>query len=138
MYLTYDEYVNMGGTLEESVFNDFAYEAEALVNWYTFNRLKKYDVIPEEAKRCVKELIRLLNKKSELSGNADNGGTSAITAGIASQSNDGVSISYNVLSASEAIDLMQDEIVRTIQIFLQGVTNELGQHLLFRGRYPGE
>lgn len=138
MYLTYDEYVNMGGTLEESVFNDFEYEAEALVNWYTFNRLKNDDEIPEEVKRCVKELIRLLNKKAELSGDTDNSNVSAIASNIASRSNDGVSESYNILSASEAIELMQDELVRTIQIFLQGVTNELGQHLLFRGRYPGE
>lgn len=138
MYLTYTEYVSMGGTLNETVFNDFEYEAEALVNWYTFNRLKNNDTIPEEVKRCIKELIKLLNDKSSALGNNGSGDTNSSTGGIASQSNDGVSISFNVMSASEALQVAETDIVRTIQIFLQGVTNELGQHLLFRGRYPGE
>ena len=34
MYLTYADYQNMGGTLDETAFNDFEYEAETIVNWY--------------------------------------------------------------------------------------------------------
>jgi hypothetical protein len=32
MYLTYSEYQDMGGTLDEVTFNDLEFEAEALVN----------------------------------------------------------------------------------------------------------
>ena len=37
MYLTFDEYVNMGGTLEEQAYTLYEYEAEYIINWYTFN-----------------------------------------------------------------------------------------------------
>ena len=40
MYLTFAEYTAMGGTLSQTTFDDLEFEAEALVNWYTFNRLK--------------------------------------------------------------------------------------------------
>ena len=60
MYLTYEEYTAMGGTLDEPTFNDLEYEAEALVNWYTFNRLTKDTQIPSEVKRLIKYLINLI------------------------------------------------------------------------------
>ena len=31
MYLTYEEYQNMGGTLDEATFDDYAFEAEAKI-----------------------------------------------------------------------------------------------------------
>ena len=34
MYLTFDEFVNMGGTLEEQAYTLYEYEAEYLINWY--------------------------------------------------------------------------------------------------------
>ena len=41
MYLTYAEYQNMGGTLEEATFNDLAYEAQTYIDWVTFRRLQE-------------------------------------------------------------------------------------------------
>ena len=136
MYLTYQEYQSMGGTLDETTFNDYEFEAEALVNWYTFNRLKNDTVFPEELKRLMKYLINLAYSKSgilDASGSGD-GSTKA----IASQSNDGVSISYNVLSAKDTMESSKVESESAIKMYLQNTMNEAGRKLLYRGIYPDE
>lgn len=139
MYLTYAEYQSMGGTLDETTFNDFEFQARAQIDWYTFNRLQKESVLPEAVKRCEYHLIDLLFKAA--TAQATPGATplnSGVAAGVASQSNDGVSISYNTLSASEALKVAKEEIQTTIDMYLQGVMNSLGQKVLYRGVYPNE
>lgn len=138
MYLTYAEYTAMGGTLTETTFNDLEFEAETLVNWYTFNRLKNDTAFPTELKRLMKYLINLLHAKNGVIGSSDNGSTAGVGANITSQSNDGVSISYNVLSASELSQSCKLEAKEAVDRYLQGVMNEAGQLLLYRGVYPNE
>lgn len=139
MYLSYADYQNMGGTLDETLFNELEFEAEAQVDWYTFNRLHGETEYPERLQRCVYALIKLIYTTQQASLLGDDGsGDSEINAAVASQSNDGVSISYNVISAKEAIDLNKAKIEQTIQQYLQGVMNSLGRKLLYRGMYPGE
>jgi hypothetical protein len=138
MYLTYEEYQNMGGTLSESIFNDFEYEAETQIDWYTFNRLHGEETYPEAVKRCMYHLIKLLQQKAEalvVGGTSADGG---IVAGVASQSNDGVSISFNTLSAKDMVALAGDEVRKCINGYLQGVVNSLGRKLLYRGLYEDE
>ena len=140
-YLTYDEYTEVGGTLDETEFNYYAYEAESYIDWYTFNRLHNMTEIPEAVKRCEVYLIRLIQERLaalgissvDSNGNADNSLKS-----ILSQSNDGVSVSYNSLGARDALSGLSTEIKQTIDRFLSGVTNELGRKLLYRGLYSGE
>ena len=149
MYLTYDDYIDMGGTIEdEATFNDFAFEAESIINWYTFNRLKKDTCFSEDVKRCVFALIRLAKLKADammlgvdVSGGSSSGGQ-AIPQ-VAAQSNDGVSVSYNVLSASEVFSALSTathggEIDNLVKRYLHGVTNSLGRKVLYRGVYPDE
>lgn len=136
MYLTYQEYQNMGGTLDETTFNDFEFQAEALVNWYTFNRLKTDSTFPEELKRLMKYLIDKTAVQPSTAPQISGDGNS--TGIISSQSNDGVSVSYNVLSAKDALDVNKQDCKEAIQRYLQGVMNEAGQVLLYRGVYPNE
>ena len=136
-YLSYEEYQNMGGTLEQSAFDDIAFEAQTRIDWYTFNRLQAETEIPEAVKRCMYYLIKLIQDQRNATGIGAEGGSSTVGA-IASQSNDGVSISYNVMSASETAKLIDEELKNTVQRYLQGVTNSLGQKLLYRGLYKGE
>lgn len=139
MYLTYEEYLNMGGTLDETTFNDYCFEAEAKVNWYTFNRLKNNSTYPEEVKRCIYRLLTLIQDMEKAT--ADGAGTLdgvGVTAGIASQSNDGVSVSYNTLSAKDMLDTAEAQVQSTIRQYLSYVTNELGKKVLYRGMYPDE
>lgn len=138
MYLTYAEYQNMGGTLDETTFNDFEFNARSQVDWYTFNRLQNEEEFPEAVKRCMYSLIRMLQDKQQamlVGGTSADGQTQA---GIASQSNDGVSVSFNTLSARDLVDMSKTAIEDLIQRYLQGVMNSLGQKVLYRGVYPNE
>lgn len=138
MYLTYEEYQNMGGTLDETAFNDFEFEASAQIDWYTFCRLQHDAEVPMAVKRCAYALIKMLQDKRSamLVGGASADGQTQ--AGIASQSNDGVSVSFNVLSARDLVDMSKDAIEQLVQQYLQGVKNELGRKVLYRGVYPDE
>lgn len=138
MYLTYEEYQNMGGTLDATTFDDLEFQAETLVNWYTFNRLKKDTTFPVELKRLMKYLINLAYSKKELLDASGSGNSESADKTIASQSNDGVSISYNILSAKDLMDATKDEAENVIKQYLQGIMNEAGQLLLYRGVYPNE
>ena len=147
MYLTYEQYQEYGGTLDETAFNMYEFEAAAKIDYYTFNRLKKgdgYDSQPENVKeavcRCIYRLILLMQSKdtaNAVSGESGDGDVKSV-AGISSQSNDGVSVSYNVMSASEASAKADDEIKMTISSYLSMCRNSLGQRLLYRGIYEDE
>lgn len=128
----------MGGTLDETTFNDLEFEAEALINWYTFNRLKQDTTFPAEVKRLMKYLINLLYAKNGVISSSANGSTAGAQSNITSQSNDGVSISYNVMNASELAQSCKQEAKEAIDRYLQGVMNEAGRVLLYRGVYPNE
>ena len=140
MYLTYEQFQTMGGTLDETLFNDYEFEAESLVDWYTFNRLQDEEEYPEKLPRLMYHLISLIKLKAESmsSGNEDTSSSNSGGRSIASQSNDGVSTSYNVIPASELVKTVKEEMVQAINQYLQGVTNSLGRRLLYRGLYPGE
>lgn len=137
MYLTFQEYTQFGGTLNETSFNDYEFKARTKVDWYTFNRLQNETTYPEAVKRCVYSLINLLLLQDQ-AGSVSADGNNGAKAGIASQSNDGVSVSYNVLSAQQAIENVEKEVRDTVEQYLQGVVNSLGQKVLYRGVYSNE
>lgn len=137
MYLSYEEYREMGGTLDNTAFSNYLIDAETLVDWYTFNRLHNEIDIPVRVKQCVFKLISLADMKAKsfvLGREVDGTGNAAVSA----QSNDGVSISYNTLSASQAFDLIKAESGQVVKQYLNGVVNSLGRKLLYRGIYPNE
>lgn len=140
MYLTYAEYHTMGGTLAVATFNDFEMQAEVVVDWYTFNRFHDDTVYPDRLKQCVYQLIKLAQAKQSTlaAGEPVTGDGNEVTAAIASRSNDGVSVSYNVMSASELFSTLTKETEETVQQYLNGVVNQLGRKVLYRGLYPGE
>ena len=141
MYLTYEEYTTMGGTLSEAAFNNIEFQAETYIDWYTFNRLQNETELPYRVKQCMFAIIDLLLNKdamlNQLTG-ASSMLNGEVPKSIASQSNDGVSISYNVLPASDLMDDTTKAIEDTINKALQGVTNSLGRKLLYRGLYEYE
>ena len=136
MYLNHDEYLELGGTLDEFQFTNFAIQAEAQINRATFNRLKGDKVVPEEVKRLMKYLVDLTEKRNAAFSLGKN--NSGANAYITSQSNDGVSISYNGMSPSDLIKLSEADTLNAIRSYLEGVTNTAGRRLLYRGLYPGE
>lgn len=146
MYLTYEQYEEMGGTLDDTIFNSFEYEAESIVNWYTFNRLKGEETYPEELPKCMYRLIELLKLQADaliLGKQVDGSNSSGSNAPIKSQSNDGVSISYNSIDASDLFKTLSakgkdNAFMNTVFRYLQGVRNSQGKKLTYRGLYPDE
>ena len=140
MYLTYDEYLTFGGTLEETAFDNLEFEARTIIDWWTYNRLQNEEEYPEAVQRCMYKLITLLHDrdKAQILGKVDAENSTVTNAGIMQESNDGVSTMYNVVSADSAISRIDDEIKSTIRMYLQNVRNSLGRKVLYRGLYPGE
>lgn len=138
MYLTYDEYQNMGGALDEPTFNEYEFTAETIVDWYTFNRLHGETEYPSALKRLIYALIHLIQiRMAVLDSNSDAVGSGA-SGGIIKQSNDGVSTEYNMLSAGSVLNATDSEAKNLVHFYLNGLMNSLGRKLLYRGLYPGE
>ena len=102
MYLTYTEYQAYGGQLDEATFSDLEFEASGIINWYTFRRLVNDETVDEAVKRCVYHLIKELDMRNKAMTLGKETTTSSeestTTSGvIQSQSNDGFSVSYNVV-----------------------------------------
>lgn len=136
MYLTYDEYVGYGGNLDSSTFGNFAFQAESIIDYITFNRLSDESDIPEKVKRLMVYIIDIAHKKEEslnLGQSADVG-----TSYIKSQSNDGVSVTYNGMQSVDVFESCEKEILQAIKQYLTGVKNSKNQLLLYRGLYRGE
>ena len=140
VYLTYDEYLTFGGTIDETAFDDLEFEARTIIDWWTYDRLQNEETYPEAVQRCMYKLITLLNdrNKAQILGKVDVEDSAMKKAGIMQESNDGVSTMYNVVSADSAISRVDDEIKSTIRMYLQNVRNSLGRKVLYRGLYPGE
>lgn len=131
MYLTYAEYQEKGGTLSEASFNNIEAAARSRIDYFTFNRLKNETVIPVEVKCCMFELINLIAKQNDIINQGN-------TGAIASQSNDGVSISYNTLSAVDFLKVTYTEVQDLILMYLDGVRSHSGKLLLYKGLYNNE
>lgn len=141
MYLTYEDYFDMGGTLEdEAAFEELEFEARSIIDWWTFNRLQKDETYPEAVKRCMFKLIKLIQEKEIAMSpvTKDSSDSSIVTAGIVRESNDNVLAEYNTLTARQAMDMSRSEIKTIVSRYLQGVRNSLGHKVLYRGVYPDE
>lgn len=143
-YLTFDEYVEMGGTItDEALFNSLSIDAQAYIDWFTFNRLWKEswrtEEIMERVKICMYQLIKLLTVKSNvLTPDVSSTGGINTNAQLMSQANDGVSATYAVLSGNALFEKAKTEIDECINRYLNGVMNSAGQKILYRGLYPNE
>ena len=140
MYLTYEEYIQMGGeALEDTAYENLEFEARTQIDWWTFGRLKNEEEQPETVKRCMYKLIELLDKQQKvlMVDAVDEDGN--IKAGLmAHQSNDGVSSTYNVITGNMAVRVLKSQLDNTIKMYLQDVRDSLGRKVLYRGLYPNE
>lgn len=127
MYLEYDEYQAMGGTLDNSAFTLWERKAEYEINAQaagkTGMRISNLTEVPQAVKDCTFDLIQFL------SSNASDGKT--VTS--ESQSSGGVSesYSYNVLNESQVQTKAEDIICKTFE------GGGIGD-LLYRGLYPDD
>nr|DAF88294.1 MAG TPA: Head Tail Connector Protein [Siphoviridae sp. ctt8434] len=105
-YLTYQEYLALGGTLDEMPFNLLEFNARMKIDERTFGRLVDKGQEYKEVKLCVYNMITTLNSYS--SYNTQN-------KAISSETTDGYSISYGTpqKSTTEAKNSELEDIIDT-------------------------
>lgn len=123
LYLTYEEFTNMGGTLDETAFNRYCVKACAVIDAETKCRVEAMATVPDKIKYLCYELIGYLDKAAELA--------SSNVAGR-SQSAGSVSESESYFAAKTA-DEQNAEMVAVISDYLSGVKDDIGTPLLYKG-----
>ena len=124
-YLSYEEYQDLGGTLEEVPFNELEYECRRIIDSRTQNRLKKANEIPQEVKMLENKMIQTLQGYYVSLNKAQ--------SGISSENTDGYSVTY--ISSSQIEDLVEHEygyLHDLISEYLFGVIVN-NEHLLYCG-----
>ena len=122
MYLTFDQYINLGGNLMETAFNRFEFKARQLINNATFSRLVNYDLSEDKktrevVERCMYELIDFISKYD----------ITQVTP-VQSVSNDGVSKTFAKIEATyetnSLINLfLSNVVVNGVPLLYLGVDN---------------
>lgn len=103
MYLDYDFYkTNWGGKVLEEDFTQLNIKATQIVDYYTFNRLKNLEIIDDDVKYAICELIDEMHRLQTTDGKE-----------IASESVATYSVTYAVGNDSEkSIQNRQKDIVK--------------------------
>ncbi len=113
MILTYDEYKNLGGGLDNAAFNIFCYEAEKKVLAETFGRSNN----SEAMKRCIVRVTDILSK-ADVSKDK-----------VKSWSNDGVSETVADISLTD----YESQSRKIIHEYLANEVDSAGVPLLYLG-----
>ena len=98
-YLTYKEYQALGGTLAETPFNILEYQAQKIIDKYTFGRLIELETQSKDVKLCVVHLLTVIEGYDALEKQK---------RGVSSENTDGYSVSYGDISSvvnSKAVEL---------------------------------
>ncbi len=105
-YLTYQEYLALGGTLDEMPFNLLEYNARMEIDKRTFGRLVDKGQEYQEVKLCIYDMIITLKSYSDYE---------AQNKAISSESIDGYSISYGTpqKSTTEAKNSELEDIINS-------------------------
>jgi hypothetical protein len=120
-YLTYSEYVEIGGVLDETAFKRTIDRACGFIRNETFNRIEHMRHLPDEVKPCCRDLVEYM---------ANNLVTKAAVSSK-SQSAGGVSESesYAVKTLDDAVADMQSIVFD----YLGSITDDYFVPLLYRG-----
>ena len=123
MYLTYDEYVAYGGTLDEVDFALAEFKARKRIDYLTDSRVEKMAQVPEAVKLAMASIIKA---DSAVGVDAQAGAPL-----VASFSTDGYSESYG--SAAEQTANVERQLTAEVRQLLYGVKDDDGVPLLYRG-----
>lgn len=123
-YLTYDEYINIGGTLDETAFERVIDRACGVIDCYTQNRLQANFKVSEKIQYCVRDLCECLDVSKAVKGKL---ASKSQSAGGVSETESYVSKASNEVNA-ETRDIVFDYLVME--------TDVNGTPLLYRGCEP--
>ena len=120
-YLTYEEYTEIGGTLDLTAFNRNIDRACGIIDNATHNRIDCMADVPQRAKALCRDLVEYIAKNDTTE--------TAVTS--RSQSAGGVSESESY--ATKTADDMHGDIQNVIYDYLLNVTDDNGTPLLYKG-----
>lgn len=120
-YLTYEEYTEIGGTLDLTAFNRNIDRACGVIDNATHNRIEYMAEVPQRAKALCRDLVEYLARND----------TTEIAVTSRSQSAGGVSESESY--ATKTADDMYGDIQNMTYDYLLNVTDDNGIPLLYRG-----
>ena len=127
-YLTYEEFMTLGGTISKMPFNILEFEARNKINNRTQNRINNMKDKPQEVKLCVNAMINTLVQYV-----VDN--SKDINKNIASESIDGYSVSFITGSqVQEAIKSKKSELEDIMQTYLGNVRTSDNIPVLYLGQ----
>ena len=69
-YLTYSEYQEIGGKLQQMPFNLLEYRARKEIDRNTFNRFTSINDYPQELKLCINDMINEIQNYNEIGNKA--------------------------------------------------------------------
>ena len=121
IYLTYEEYLNMGGICDLTAFNRNIDRACGIIDNATHNRIDCMAEVPQRAKALCRDLVEYLARND----------TTEISVTSRSQSAGGVSESESY--ETKTADDMYGDIQNMIYDYLLNVTDDKGTPLLYRG-----
>ena len=121
IYLTYEEYSNIGGICDLTAFNRFSDRAFGIVDNATHNRIDCMAEVPQRAKALCRDLVEYLARND----------TTEIAVTSRSQSAGGVSESESY--ATKSADDVYGDIQNMVYDYLLNVTDDNGKQLLYRG-----
>ncbi len=110
-YLTYEEYLELKGTLDQVSFNLLEYDVRKMIDKRTLNRLKNISEIPEEVKGCVYKMITIKESYQSLRKQDKT---------IVSTNTDGYSETKKKLEISD-IETEDRELCNVMETYLHGV-----------------
>lgn len=125
-YLEFDEYEELGGSLDETPFNILEFEARKKIDERTQGRLKGIEELPLEVKMCMFALINTINDYTNAYQNNSN-------KNIASESVGSYSVSY--ASGSQIQEIIKSKSIELdyiIRNYLFGVVVNK-EHVLYLG-----
>lgn len=123
-YLTYSEYQELGGNLDQMPFNLLEYSARKEIDLNTKLRLKDEETIPNEVKMCMFELISTLKKYVQEQG---------FNVNYTSETIDGYSKSF--ATAGQIAEIVKAKQVELDDIILRDLFGVIvnNEHLIYRG-----
>lgn len=123
-YLTYNEYQELGGNLDQMPFKLLEYSARKEIDLNTKLRLKDEETIPDEVKMCMFELISTLKKYVQEQG---------FNVNYTSETIDGYSKSF--ATAGQIAEIVKAKQVELDDIILRDLFGVIvnNEHLIYRG-----
>ena len=122
IYLTYEQYKEIGGVLDLTAFNRFESRACGVIDNATHNRVECMANIPKQVKALCRDLVEYLATNGNV--NEKDVASWSESAGVVSES-----VSYVTKTKEE----MQTDIDGLVYEYLGSETDDKGRPLLYRG-----